>query len=202
MGIFARILDLLFPPADTARLMKECSAEEFGALAAPQITASGAIALLPYRHPLVRAAIIETKFRKNAKAIEFLAQTLSEYCASRAEDAAAFEEARFVVVPVPLSRERFRARGYNQVEEVAKRAGLRLATDALIRVRDTPPQTSLARRARLKNMEGAFSATGPLDPAYTYIVLDDVMTTGATLAAAKAALEAAGARVELLSLAH
>ena len=73
----------------------------------------------------------------------------------------------------------------------------------LERTRDTKPQTSLNREARKRNMQGAFRATEPLDPDLAYIILDDVMTTGATLEAACTALTEAGAlHVEAIALAH
>jgi ComF family protein len=110
-------------------------------------------------------------------------------------------------VPVPLGKERRRERGFNQVEEIARRVakelGITIDTALLERVRETASQVSLPRRAREENMRGAFSAAHPANPSYTYIVLDDVITTGATLQAAIDALRAAGAQhIIPLALAH
>ena len=63
----------------------------------------------------------------------------------------------------------------------------------LRRIRDSPPQATLARDARTRNVVGAFGCTTRLD-GIAVAVVDDVMTTGATLAAAADALRAAGAR--------
>jgi ComF family protein len=200
--LFSRLLDVLFPPADTARIVRDATDERFFALISPRLNEQGITTLLPYRHPLVRAAIIETKFHKNPRAIALLAHALSEYLDARTEESTQLAPERFILVPIPLSRERARIRGYNQIEEVAKRAGVHIAR-VLVRTRDTQPQTSLSRRLRLVNMENAFVASGPIDPFATYIVIDDVTTTGTTLRAAAAALEQAGAKeVELLALAH
>lgn len=201
MGMLARFLDFLFPRADTARIVAEAAPEAFGALLAPIVTHGGAIALLPYRHPLVRAAIIETKFHRNPKARALLGGVLADYLASVAEESAEFESIVPYVIPVPLGPIRRRERGYNQVEEVALCARARIASGILHRIRDTAPQTSLTRAARLSNMEDAFVASGVIDPAVSYIVLDDVMTTGATLASAAQALTGAQ-RVVMLALAH
>jgi ComF family protein len=205
MGMLARFLEFLFPQADTARIVAETSALEFGALLSPSITETGITALLPYRHSRVRAAIIEAKFHRNPKALALLAGTLAEYLASVREESDGFEHVQLCVVPVPLGPSRRRERGYNQVEEVAKCAGAQVATDILRRTRDTPPQTSLTRSARIANMKDAFAVTGSPDASitYTYILLDDVLTTGATLAAAHEALIQGGvSNVLLLSLAH
>ncbi len=105
------------------------------------------------------------------------------------------------LLPVPLHPARLRQRGYDQALELARplaRAfGLSLRTDLLQRRRATAAQTRLDAAARHRNLQDAFAvrARAPL-PAHV-VLLDDVMTTGATLHAAAAALRAAGvARVE------
>ena len=207
MGILARFLtflsDTLFPRVDTARRIDETTVEEFGALTSPLQTTAGVVTLLPYRHPLVRAAIIETKFHKNPKAIAFLAGVLRDYLEGVEEESRAFGEETRVMVPIPLSRERRRARGYNQVEEVVRAAGFFPRERVLKRTRDTKSQTILSRSARLANMDGAFSAIEPLDSSVTYVLIDDVLTTGATLAAARQALSEAGCcSVAMVAFAH
>jgi predicted amidophosphoribosyltransferase len=64
---------------------------------------------------------------------------------------------------------------------------------ALVRARETMPQTGLPGDARRSNMCSAFSAAHALDPSCTYIVVDDVVTTGATLVAALEAMRKGGA---------
>ncbi|MEG3792058.1 ComF family protein [Lysobacter sp. CCNWLW3] len=105
------------------------------------------------------------------------------------------------LVAVPLARARLRERGYDQARELARplaRAlGLPLLEGALQRRRDTPPQSSLGALARRRNLRGAFAAEFRAAPPARVLLVDDVMTTGATLHAAAAALRRAGvARVE------
>jgi predicted amidophosphoribosyltransferase len=72
--------------------------------------------------------------------------------------------------------------------------GLRHDPTALIRIRDTPSQTGLDRRARRRNVAGAFRARGELEGITRVWLVDDVVTTGSTTAAAAQALRQRGVR--------
>ncbi len=100
------------------------------------------------------------------------------------------------IVPVPLSAGRLRERGYNQALEIARglaaATGARLAPELCRRQRDTAAQMDLPPAEREKNLRGAFDCPRLVEGA-TVAVLDDVMTTGATLQDAAAALKRAGA---------
>ena len=102
-----------------------------------------------------------------------------------------------LVLPMPLARARLRERGYNQALELARRlAPDKVDAALLLRVRDTPPQRDLNRSQRQRNVRGAFL----LDPLRTaavqgrrVVLVDDVMTSGASLFAAAAAVRQGGA---------
>lgn len=114
------------------------------------------------------------------------------------------------IVPVPLSWRRFVRRRYNQAallaDALSKKTGLPVLPDALSRKRHTPPQTGLSRSEREKNVRGAFQ----INPKYkksiegkSILLVDDVMTTGATLSACARTLLKAGAKeVNVLTLAR
>ncbi|MGD8699848.1 MAG: hypothetical protein PVJ43_11185 [Gemmatimonadales bacterium] len=105
------------------------------------------------------------------------------------------------VVPVPLSLARLRERGFNQAEllarAVAERRGLPMLGEALIRQRHTRRQARLSPRERLANVSGAFRASqdchGSVEDAHLLLV-DDVLTTAATVQDCVRALCVAGAR--------
>jgi ComF family protein len=98
------------------------------------------------------------------------------------------------LIPVPLGTRRARQRGYNQSERIATALGRLIGApvrgDLLRRVRETATQTALTPEARQANLAGAFACGGAKGIAA--VLVDDVFTTGATLASAAAALAEAG----------
>ena len=123
-----------------------------------------------------------------------------------AEAALAYAGAIDRVLPLPLHRARLRERGFNQstllAQPVARALGVPLDTSSLVRVRPTHDQASLPRASRAENVRGAFAARRTL-ASQRVLLIDDVRTTGATLAAAAEALLAAGCtRVSTLALAR
>jgi ComF family protein len=102
-----------------------------------------------------------------------------------------------VVIPVPLSPQRLRERGYNQAGLLARGfaelAGLRYAPEGAGRVRHTASQVGLSAEQRRANVAGAFEGRPRFVAGRAVILVDDVRTTGATLEACAEALRAAGA---------
>ncbi|HZY19887.1 MAG TPA: phosphoribosyltransferase family protein [Ramlibacter sp.] len=117
--------------------------------------------------------------------------------AARAPAVASLCAAAHRVVPMPLSRERLAQRGFNQAHELARRLAPAKADPHLaVRLRDTPPQSALDLAARRANVRNAFA----LEPARAadvrgraVLLVDDVMTTGASLFALAGVFRAAGA---------
>ncbi|MCL2075541.1 MAG: ComF family protein [Betaproteobacteria bacterium] len=107
------------------------------------------------------------------------------------------EVAADCVLPLPLHAERIKERGFNQALEIARalaRArGLKLDTDSLEKTRPTPPQTGLTLKARRKNQRGAFASSRDFS-GQTLLLVDDVLTTGATCREAARILKLHGAR--------
>jgi len=148
------------------------------------------LALADYRAPLDTLAL-DLKFRASLATAHAFARLLH----------AAFENSDLplpdVVAPVPLSKKRLTGRGYNQAWAVARPLARRLGVEAdamlAVRTTNTLPQSKLDLDTRRRNVANAFAVTRDVRGRHVAIV-DDVMTSGATLDALARTLKAAGAR--------
>lgn len=110
------------------------------------------------------------------------------------------------IVPVPLTKKSLNSRGFNQslllAHVVAKRTGIALYKDSLIKIRETPPQIGLSAGERLTNLKNAFAVRGNLK-GLSLLLVDDVITTGATVRECSRMLMKAGVKeVTVLSMAR
>ncbi|MBL8382053.1 MAG: ComF family protein [Burkholderiales bacterium] len=148
------------------------------------------VAALRYEYPATRL-IQAFKYAPVVGLASPLAELLAEAVAADGP------ERPDILVAMPLSRERLAERGFNQALELARIAGRRigvpLAARAVARVRHGPAQAGLPLAERARNVRGAFVATRRFD-GLDVAVVDDVMTSGASLDALARALRAAGAR--------
>lgn len=149
-----------------------------------------ALAGFAYRGP-VRQLVGSLKYR----GIKGVAEVMAELIAEDLEEREISFGSEALVVPVPLSFWRKGSRGFNQAallgEALAERLRLSFRDDLLRRVKDTPSQVSLGRRERVRNVQGAFASL-PLE-GEDVVLVDDVLTTGATSREAARALKKAGA---------
>lgn len=177
---------------------------------APMISATAAAYPPPFERAravalydgLMRQLIHDFKFRDTHDARRLFGRWL---CQAAPELIAAAD----CIVPVPLAPFRLLSRRFNQAQllaaEVSKRSGKPLLSTVLRRSRATARQIGLTRRERERNVAGAFAvAPGSIASisGKSVLLIDDVMTTGATVSAASKALKQAGAaRVDVLALA-
>jgi ComF family protein len=151
--------------------------------------------LASYTHPAMQLLITELKFHKDMHAAMLISQKLEEILERKI---AANEN--LICIPLPLHVSRERTRGYNQVSLVlgciTKRKphyATTISTQLLTRTKNTNVQSSLSKKDRIINVADAFHAHASV-AGKSFILIDDVCTTGATLSAAADALYAGGAQ--------
>jgi ComF family protein len=208
------ILDLLFPPpcaacrrrgallckscCDSCRFVpKAANHEQHLRLASPILVSTAGAYVF---EGAVREAIHTLKYHHKPRIALPLGDLLLRYLEAHPIVVDA-------VVPVPLHPDRLKMRGYNQAALLAKRLaqqlGVRLLENEVGRVRNTSQQADLSRAARLDNVHGAFAWGGTAPPPRRVLVIDDVLTTGATVASVAQALHAAGSQeIHALALAR
>lgn len=148
-----------------------------------------------YNNELARQLIYQLKFGKKTAAGRALADLLASHIKSLNINLSTFS-----VIPVPLHPSRRRQRGFNQAEVIAenlaKKMGLSLLNNVLIRVKATKAQAGIKNsEERRKNLENSFAAPYPALIANKNILLiDDVFTSGATINEAVKILKEAGAK--------
>lgn len=118
-----------------------------------------------------------------------------------------FFEGIDLIVPLPLSKKKLRKRGYNQCDYIAKGIShvtdLPIITNAISRIKANETQTHKTREERWKNTEGIFAVKDPKQLSGKHVLLvDDVLTTGATIAACATAMSTVGCKISIFTIAH
>lgn len=209
---FEALLDAVLPPRARTARTKNLSAEDIPLTpTSHDLLGVKITTLMEYRKQEVQDLIQSLKYDGGGRAAHLCAGVLAEYLMEELSSAKQFSQKKILLVPVPLHASRARARGFNQMALVLQSlppefrddTRSRLAPEVLIRSRATKQQTKLSRSERLSNVAGAFEVPDAGLVKNTHIFLiDDVATTGATLANAATPLRRAGAKVTLLALAR
>lgn len=213
------LLDAVIPRSKEVALSERLTSEEIrDKIPESKETPESFIhSVLSYRNPLAKTLIWQLKYRGSKKVSgklgEILYEEIIDYLANEAQFLGTTEkDGKILIIPLPMSRERLRERGWNQTEMLVDAIKPHCDTqtflfrkDILIKVRNTPRQSHMNNKEeRLKNLSGSFVVKDP--PAVfrkNIILIDDVTTTGATLREARAALLSCGARsVTAFTVAH
>ncbi|MDD5033585.1 MAG: ComF family protein [Methylococcaceae bacterium] len=180
------------------RLLPFASAEPCGHCLRHPPAYQRTFALFRYEEP-VRHLIHGLKFHARYPCARLLGQLMADALTETASKPGC-------ILPVPLHSSRYRERGHNQAIEIARTVSRRLriplALDSCIRAQATQPQTELNAEQRLRNMKKAFRIVKTL-PSSHLAILDDVVTTGATVnELAKALLKAGAERIDVWACAR
>jgi ComF family protein len=207
------VLDLIFPRSEEELRLENMSLDAYSQL--PRSTAplpKNTYAIFSYSDPDVQKLVWLIKYKRNKKIMHLVASALYDEILGILDDRLLENpSSSYILVPIPLSKEREKERGFNQCVDLVKHVQQLFQTQSfiyipnlLIKQRDTKPQTHLPRKERLKNVKGVFKITKPeLLNNTCVIIIDDVITTGATLKEARKTLLASRARnVYCVAVAH
>jgi len=201
LDIFTHIIDTILPPHPSILKLRGETHEKFVRFYSPR-KFSNCTYLSSYNQKIIKAAITANKFHNHNKASLLLATLVTKWINAQADKT-------FIFVPIPLSKNHKQTRGYNQVTKILENIKSDKVTiqNLLIKTRETKPQTELDRALRLKNLEGVFSYKDTkMDLSEQHIILiDDVITTGATMKEAYKTLKPnlpKNSTITCLALAH
>jgi ComF family protein len=184
LKIINNCLDLLFPPRESERLIRNL--KDTSISWGPPETYSEVVTLSSCKDPLIKALIKENKYHRHVIASKKLAELFEHWLKTQGDKP-------LIIVPIPQSKERAKEREHNQVETVLQAVRYTeyqtLETSLIYKKTHTKTQTSLGREERLKNVQDTFSCnierTTTIQEGATIVIVDDVVTTGATLKAAR-----------------
>jgi ComF family protein len=208
--ILQQILFFLFPERTKEKVVRLISSEDLLSLS-PSEQVDDIHSLFSYKDPRVQALIWELKYRRNRKSIELLGQILAEYINEELSDKKMFDGwENPLLIGIPITKKSFRERGFCQTnllcEEIVHQLGHKIEykKDVLKKIRETEKQSrTKSKLERLNNLKGSFGADGNIVSGRFVILIDDVTTTGATIAEAKQALLKVGAKeVIAFTVAH
>jgi len=184
--------------------------------------------LYDYRHPPVKKALWLLKYKDKKRLAKIFAEILYGNIIEELSDLSVMQNfTDAILIPIPLSKKRYRERGYNQAELICKelvkidqatylrdsvnmsKSNFTLIGDILIKPKETKHQAHIENRSeRLKNIVGSFAVKNAegnisLIKGKNIILIDDITTTGATLAEARKILKQSGARkIIAFTIAH
>ncbi len=211
--LLEKILSLILPKGEEIQGIEDMSEEEI----ALKIPLAGELdgkykAIFQYKNNFARKAIWEIKYRANKKITGKFSKLLYEFIIESISDDMAFSNFNSpLIIPVPGSRNSFKIKGFNQseliVREIAKLDTGKIfdfSFDSLRKIKETENQSKVKNRERrLKNLIGCFEADTQKVYGRSVIVIDDVITTGATMREISKTLRDAGAKKVIgFALAH
>lgn len=205
---FKSALDFIFPPTPAELELRALSPEIiFDKLPRAAFSPHPFItSLFAYKHPLTHELVRSIKQRKDRHAFE-----LAGYAMYRELSKSGRLQSQTILIPIPLSKQRFKERGYNQcellIDEIIRLDAEKIfkkESGLLSRIKDSGQQKLKNRKERLASSQSIFSVRTGLFPSDArLIIIDDVSTTGSTIKEARDALLQAGyGDVKALTLAH
>ncbi|OIO29594.1 hypothetical protein AUJ22_01165 [Candidatus Nomurabacteria bacterium CG1_02_31_12] len=219
MKFFNTILNVIFPVnciscrKTGSDLCRECL---LGSPAAERESANWIFPLFDYHHPPIKKSIWLLKYKGKKKLANTFAEIIYGKIIEELSELSMMSNfSNPILIPIPLSKKRYRERGYNQAQLICEELvkidiknnsnNFIILNNVLIKIKNTEHQVNIKdRNIRLKNLSNSFSVKNPeLIKGRNIILIDDVLTTGATLAEAKKTLKQFGVKkVIAFTIAH
>lgn len=203
MKLLRKILDIVFPPSlrEQEIVTMHVNGNFPSALPVPH---DNMYAAIHYKHPSIRAGIRILKTKHNTIIAKCFGEILHEHILEILQDKEPFEKyTKIILIPMPITKKRLYERGFNQseliVEHIAKMDPSRYEVKKILRkIKETPKQAvSISKTKRSQNIKGCFACkhkNTERSKTTLYIVVDDVITTGATMTESMKTLARAGYR--------
>ena len=204
------LVDLIIPTSEAEKRLRNLTDDELSETLPRLWPDKDVLSTFVYRKSLCSKLVWAIKFRRHKRFIKFAGRILADSLLEEISERFCFARPKpIVIIPMPSSKTRRRERGFNQCEllakEIARHLPVKIETEFLFKKDETKHQSRLPNRAaRLRNLQNSFWVEAKKYSAEAfYVLLDDVMTTGATLAEAESTLKKAGVKEVLkLTLAH
>jgi competence protein ComFC len=220
MNLLNTILNMIFPVNCVScgkrgsDLCLECLSDSPPAL---RESASWIFPLFDYRHIPLKKSIWLLKYKGKRRLANVFAEVMYGRIMEELSELSVLKNFRKpILIPIPLSKKRYRERGYNQTELICRKLmeideknnpdrNFKLEKNILLKIKETEHQANIKdRRERLKNLSGSFFVKNPdAIKGKNIILIDDVLTTGATLNEARKILkESGGRKIIAFTVAH
>jgi ComF family protein len=211
-SFISQVLDIIFPKKDeVTELEALANTGRLGTITPSFDTPKPWMrALFHYKDKTARVLVLEIKYSRNKILLDAVAGLLYEDIISLAEDYGPFDTTSWTLISIPTGSAHTREKGFNQADDLA-RAIVKLGADAnldyiengLRKIKETEAQVKVNNRhARLNNLHNSFLASEKV-AGKNIIIIDDVITTGATMIEARRALkEASAGKIIALAIAH
>lgn len=204
MRFLDKVIDFIFPKEITVIELEKLSCEEL-LLKLPEARETietknnNTIALFAYRNKNTKTLISEIKYGRNKIILEKVGKVLADKIMENFEDLLVLQSQKIGLVPIPTSSGRESVRGYNQAEEIAKEIAINfpdsfIVLPILTKTKNTKRQALLRKEERLENLKNAFSLQSKIDITQV-VIIDDIITTGATICEARRTLNDANINV-------
>jgi len=212
---FGIILNIIFPLSDIQKKIESLDASEIleKCERAEIIEDKKTFSIFSYEDPLIKEMVHLMKYKGNKKVAWLFAEILYAEILENLSEMKLFENfINPILIPIPLSQKRLKERGFNQVElilkelrKIDKQNIFEINNTSLIKIKNVLSQTAVKnRRRRMQNIRGCFGVKNSEKiRGRNIILIDDVLTTGATMREAKNVLLKSGARkIICITIAH